>query len=429
MEKLDFGKIIDGETFPIGGFCGVGVDENHDKINDYYLSLLKESGINFIVSGIDYNEENGKRSVEAYGKYGIGHFIQHKSISEITGDEPQEYVDKVVKDAVSEFRGEKCYIGPYFMDEPNRKGFKRLEKLYKAFKSLGVNGYPYVNLLPMIIEGPIDSDPNYTYEKYVEDFIKLTNPSFLSFDCYLFGTGLNNKMQINGNSMFQTFNVISYMSKKYNIPFWSFVACGGQWGSPIDAEDNYPNKAQFDIAVHISLAFGAKGIEYFPFLQPKMFYDTAKHEYVNGMVGYNGTINKWYYYAKEINEYIKRNESLFLNSDHDGVMFIGGSQSYPAYGGVVVNGNKYKEIDYAESNHALIGIFTYGTMRVLYIVNNSFTETAYVGLRFDRNYNFTIKEMSFDRCPSEKELCKDKCLMINEIPCGEAIIVEYDLGE
>lgn len=427
MKRPELKNNIGKTVFPIGAWSCIGVDDETDAIDDWHFSLIKDAGINFLVDGHAYDTDAGKRFAEMCGKYSIGHFIIDEGISSVTGEEPQEYVDKVVSNAIKAFSHEKCYLGPFFGDEPNRKGFLRLEKLYSAFLKTGAEGLPYVNLLPAVKEGPLDTDPGYSYEQYLEEYIAIAKPEFLSFDCYLFGTGLKGQVAINGNDSFESFSRISAASKKYGIPFWSFVSCGGQWESPVVEEDIYPDKAQFDLSVHISLAFGAKGIEYFTFRQPKIFYDTAKADCVNGMVGYTGRINKWYYYAKEISGYLSKYADIFLNAEHEGVLFIGGSYSYPAFGGAVINGVGYKELDYSESDHAIIGIFTLGTKRLLYVVNNSFSESAYVGLRFDKNYDHTILDASGKRKPTAYETRKDKCLLIENIQKGEAVMIEYEL--
>ena len=378
--KSTFKNILKGGIFPIGGFYGPNISDYEelpmDSINDEVFSLIKDSGINFIAyTTPGYETANGKRFVKMCNKYGIGNFIIDFRIVDAIRNKDFATLEANMKRWVDDFINEPCCLGVYFIDEPNLQHFDVLEKATNLFRSFKYDGFePYVNLLPMAQEGPIDMCGNTTYEKYLSQFIERVKLSYTSYDGYPFGTGLDRHCRTNHNTYFATLNYQATASKKYGVPFWAYIQCGGQWQSDFIEYDNYPDEGQFNWHVNTCLAFGAKGLEYFPILQPDLFYRPCKNSEISGLIGYTGKVNKWFYYAKRINKFVQENSDFFLGSELKGVIFLGASQQYPAFGGVVIPAVSYEGLDYSESNHALIGVFEFNHKTYYYIVNNSFSE-------------------------------------------------------
>ena len=420
---LEFKNILQKNKFPIGVYCGPQVDNGKSTVNERYMRLLKDCDIGFVVRGEDYTTEEGKRLVALYNEYGIGYFVEDSRVKNLDLSEP-DCAEKM-RAYIKEYENEPCYLGPYFADEPNMQELKRYAKLYEIFQSInGLNAYPYINLLPSNGDGMLDAnDSACTFEKYIQAYIEGCGFPFLSYDHYMLGTGLNMRGMVLENEYLNDLNTASATAKKYKIPFWGFIACGGQWQSPVLAKEYYPNERQFMLSVHLTLAFGAKGLQYFPFLQPSFFYGAAKSYKVNGMIGYNGVPNKWYYYAQKVNAFIRKYEAFFCNAEHKGVFLCGGSALPTTKGGVVLEGKKYGIVSFVEGSHAVVGVFERNGKEAYYIVNNSYEQNGEVNIRFDDAYDFSLISMDEEReiLPSER-MENGKCVMLSLKPAQAYIL-------
>ena len=407
--------------FPIGVYCGPQFDGENNIAVEKFVKYVKKCNVNFVVRGNGYETEEGKKLVELYDEYGVGYFVEDGRIKEI---DKEGYSAEKFAEYLSEYKDRACYLGPYFADEPNMAEIERYEKYHSLFASSKVEGIPYINLLPSCGDGMIHpGDPDFTFYDYAESYIKRCGLKLLSYDHYLMCTGLLNRGITYSYTYIKDLNSASVLSKKYDIPFWAFAACGGQWQAPVVAEDHYPNKRQFEYSVFIALVFGAKGIQYFPFMQPSFFYSAAGSYKVNGMIGYNGKPNKWYYYAKKINAFIRANSDVFINATHEKVMFLGGSAVAFDEGGVILPDNKYGKISFAESEHAVVGIFECKGKKCYYILNNSFTEKCHVSIRFTEKTDFYVT--GFNKNEDRLLHGEDgKVISLNLYAAGFAVLLE-----
>ena len=394
---LNFQNVLNQNVFPIGVYCGPQVDKGKDTVNEQYMQFLKDCYINFVVRGADYATETGKRLVDLYNRYNIGYFVEDFRVMNIDVNSPT--LAETMKGYIQEYENEPCYLGPYFIDEPNMQALDRYAKMYQAFGAWNKKmAYPYINLFPSNGDGRLDeNDHGCTFEKYIKAYIENCGFQFLSYDHYMLGTGLNMRGMVLENEYLNDLNTASMTAKEYGIPFWGFVACGGQWQSPVLAKEYYPNEYQFMLSVHLNLAFGAKGLQYFPFLQPSFFYRAAKSYKVNGMIGHNDVPNKWYYYAQKVNAFIREYEQIFCASEHKGVLFCGGSPLPTAKGGVVLEGKKHGIISFIEGRHTVVGVFEYNGKEMYYIVNNSYTQKEEMSIRFNDEYEFLLISMEEKR--------------------------------
>ena len=83
------------------------------------------------------------------------------------------------------------------------------------------------------------------------------------------------------------------------------LQAGGQWndaGAWIDSVAPYPSEGEMLFDVNISLAYGAKAIQYFPLIQPQYYANqtggTYDFENRNALIGADGNLTRWYYYAQ-----------------------------------------------------------------------------------------------------------------------------------
>lgn len=425
---MRFKNILHENVFPIGGWYAPWIfdknDASLDFVTDEILELVKDCGINFLAWSQCY-DEGGEKLTEWLSHYGIGLFVRDSRISDMLfSAESRATRTEKMRRYISEYSGADCYLGSFFYDEPRAERFDKLKEAVEIYAEVSPQGtFPYINLLPADGEGALDENGQCSYGEYLRTFIERVKLPYISFDCYPLHTGLDQKPRLN-DTYFFTLNAVATLALEHNIPFWHFVQAGGQWGAASVARENYPSEAELKWNVNTGLAFGAKGIEYFPVMQPKEFYEPGQSVYVNGLIGFNKRANKWYYYAKSINRYIQKRADFFLQATLKTVLFSGSSPIQVDKTGVVSRYNCYENITLFESNHGIVGVFLCDEKKFLMCVNNSFNEEGYIGLKFDAEYNFLIDDGREKRSPTNYELREEYALLLDGIPAGEGWIVE-----
>ena len=411
MSQLVFKNVLKRDVFPIGGFFGpnsVEEPNSENSITEKHIKLMMKCRINFAAFHLNSAEtEEGKKLLRLYDRYGIGYFVtDNRIIVELKKQKPdRELLAEKVKEYTGEYKNAPGYLGLFVWDEPDMQDLAWQAQVCGAFRASGQEGaYPYINLLPSNGDRRFDfEDTCCDFEKYAAAYLQECKLPFLSYDHYLYITGLRGRSAVGDLKFCDDLNTASVLSKRYGVPFWVHVACGGQWGEKNIIGEYYPNKAQFMLGIHLAMAFGAKGIQYFPLLQPKQFYAPAQNSKVNGLIGYNGRPNKWYGYARAVNTFLSEHSLIFCNAEHKGVVFLGGSAMPATSRGVAIDQNRYGCVEYMEADHAVIGLFSFEGKPMYYIVNNSVKENGEVCIRFDRDYRFRVLSLK-----GEKELSADK---------------------
>ena len=145
----------------------------------------------------------------------------------------------------------KSFGGYDIFDEPGKDSFGKIASTISEIKEIDDKHNIWVNLYPIMVQ------PNrlqtYSYEDYVEHYIKTVRPQFVSFDCY----GIN-KWGLHAE-YFKNLEIISKQCKMAEVPFWAYVLA-----SQFDVYAE-PTKGTLSFQAYCNLAYGAQGIEYFSY--------------------------------------------------------------------------------------------------------------------------------------------------------------------
>src|SRR3712207_8586474 len=167
--------------------------------------------------------------------------------------------------------------------------------------------------LPYISVGPSHSSSRAlgtaTYEGYLERYMSRVHPPLLCFDHYplLSGGGIT-------ADYFYNWATIRNLSRKFGVPAWVFVqSVGFDSGDPRFLDRRRPNDAEIRWQVNVSLAYGAKGIQYFTYWTPDVPPD-ASMRFGEALVTLNGRTTPLYDYAKD-------RKSTRLNSSHANISY------------------------------------------------------------------------------------------------------------
>jgi hypothetical protein len=152
------------------------------------------------------------------------------------------------------------------------------------------------------------------------------------------------------------------------------------------------------------LAYGAKGIQYFPLLQPEYFgYDNTKeggYDYDrNGLIGFNNEANRNYAMVQKANKQIQAIDDVLMNANSAGVIVTGSAatdmataaltRGYDFTGVIEKNNNTYTEMlkNVTANDGAMVGVFDYQGYEAYYVVNYDRTEGASQNITLALNGN------------------------------------------
>ena len=258
--------------------------------------------------------------------------------------------------------------GLNLFDEPHRSYFGRLrlakDEVEQQFAGAEL---PYVNIWPSY------ASPNAlgtkTYQRYLELYFSEVSPSVLSFDHY----PLLSRNRITSD-YFYNWAVIRRFSLKFDVPSWVFIQSMGFDGSGLGlAKRRTPDENEIFWQINVSLAYGAKGIQYFTYWTPD---NSPQIKFGDALVARDGTSTPRYGYATNANDYLRVVGKVLLpltpQSDvvHARVRRLPrGAKKFKADGYVrAVSGSPIILSRFKDPNG--------GTERYLFVANRSFLKAA-----------------------------------------------------
>lgn len=164
-------------------------------------------------------------------------------------------MNKRIKTLVDRIGRHPAVFGYYLRDEPSAKLFGVLAKWSDALRGAAPHARPYINLFPNYANDAQMGVPS--YGEYVESFIRVCKPPFVSYDHY----ALMDDGSLRGG-YFQNLEIIRRLTLKHNLPFWNIVLSNGHFRY---AE---PTEAGLRFQAYTTLAYGARGISYFTYFTP-----------------------------------------------------------------------------------------------------------------------------------------------------------------
>ena len=388
------------DVMPIGGFNGPG--EIDTSVQDYvmptfmsdkYFSLIQESGVNLITYSPVFYDTSPYAAIdmlELGEKYGVGITVNDRRYFQegtaLTEEQAEAYL--------SEYRDYKAFCGIHGVDEPETDDFyvgednnKPISYYQTAINILEkLNVWSFGNLLACNAAGN-----RAKYDTYVETWLNSCDMKMLMWDHYVHDIGVSEK---------DYFYSLSYGREKateHQIPFWTFIQAGSQWRtSDSEAQDSngyYPNKGEFLWNVNTSLAYGAKGISYFPLIQPTYFAVAESTPYDferNGMIGASGNLNRWWYYAQTANKQIAAVDEVLMNSVSKGVIVTSEqAKADNADSTCIIEGTAWRELTNITGD-VMVGCFNYQGKSAFYVVNYDMEYAQNINLEFSENYKFEV---------------------------------------
>ena len=401
---------VNGESLP-----DYFTDEIFEKISGAGINMIHHANTNYALA-----PEQAIQMLELGEKHNVGICVFDGQICQ-----PAPGVDKdlnVVDARISEYCDYPAFCGLYVVDEPGTSYFHPTENqsrdlstyvtVFQTLKKLGIFGSG--NLHPVWHERDYEK-----YNQYIEEYCTTCEPMYLSFDHYVWDAART----IDG--YFYNIDTIRHYAEKYNIPFWCYIQAGSQWadgGTEFDSADYYPTEGQMNWNVNTALAYGAKGIEYFPLIQPHFFSYAISKDFDfqrNGILGAWGNKTQWWSYAQTINKQIAAIDSVLMNSVNKGVIVTGKAATKDTDGlEYILEGDSWRELESVEGN-TMIGCFNYRGKTALYVVNYEYEYAQEVTLNLQGSY-----DMSIIQSAEESKVNTDTLTL--DLKAGEGALIVFD---
>ncbi len=193
--------------------------------------------------------------------------------------------------------GNPALAGLNLYDEPGSGLFRILGVARQALQNRAPGELPYVNVWPSYAHQSALGTA--TYEEYLDRYMEVVEPPLLCFDHYplLSGGGIT-------GDYFYNWATIRRVSLQFGVPSWVFIqSVGFDSAYPGFQDRRRPNEAEIQWQVNVSLAYGAKGIQYFTYWTPDSQPGDSLR-FGQALIALDGTQTALYDYAKKVNAYL-----------------------------------------------------------------------------------------------------------------------------
>lgn len=191
--------------------------------------------------------------------------------------------------------------GINLFDEPHKSMFGRLKfagtEVREQFP-IGRN-LPYANVYPSYAARRALGTRNYA--DYLDLYLKGAGRlPLLSFDHYPLLT--QNRIT---SDYFYNWAAIRSRALRFRIPSWILIQSVGFEGTLISPPRRKPREIdELFWQVNVSLAYGAKGIQYFTYWTPRS--DPPRIQFTDALVSESGRLTQLYYDAQVVNAYLRK---------------------------------------------------------------------------------------------------------------------------
>ena len=419
----------------IGGFYGPekSREEKDNEGNVSYRSLdfvtnevykkIADTGIRCITylnSDFAKEPEEVLDNLKLAEKNGVQIFVQDTEIHE-------DMTDEQLFARLSNYNHYKSFAGIYVVDEPSNDGYlknnikRRIQRYYGVMQLLHRNNIlGYMNMLPWFRF----IGTKKAYRELFESYVSFCKAPFVSWDRYIFDGNRTARHKLT-KTFFWNLDVAKEYADKTGVPFYSFVQAGAQWNDEkrrFESEPYHPTDTQLRWNVNVALLWGAKGIQYFPLMQPYWFAyaPDGKMDYErNGVIAANGEPTRWYAPIQKANAWIRKIEDVLMKCERTAVLAKG---YYPeTYTGRNAEGDDWvKEIEVSdEQDGTLVGAFDYEGKKVYMVLNYNHDTAQDITLTFDKKRNY---KLITEDSENEQEGKKIKL----SLTAGEAVLLVFE---
>ncbi|MCQ2433107.1 MAG: hypothetical protein MJ175_10945, partial [Clostridia bacterium] len=271
------------------------------------IADIAASGITLVP--LNSSTEVNKRALPILDRYGLRALVGDPRIGQLYRDDDIAGADAVVKAIVADYEPFGNILGWDIVDEPNTAKFPILAAIVNAFRRYAPDTETVINLFPNYASpeqlGAKD------FSDYLERFVNIVRPHFISYDHYHFLGRENRKKVIaettdererlirlsaetteNRGGFFENIEDTRRIALKYGLDAMLIVL--------LTEHGPYRNLTKGELLweVNMCLVYGLRRISYFTYWEPG--YD-EHWQWTNAMCDTEGNKMQHYYDVKEIN--------------------------------------------------------------------------------------------------------------------------------
>lgn len=348
-------KITSDKPLPIMAWAGIPAEEtNVERFRE-----LKEMGINVNLSNYP-NAEAMQQALDLAQQVGIRMVTSCPELK----TEPEKTVRR--------FMNHPALAGYYLRDEPVRKDFAELGDWAKKIEAVDSNHFCFVNLIASIHTTKTEALGTTTYAEYVSTFAREVSSRLLSFDFYpVLVDGIHERW-------YEGLEIFSAEAKKLNRPFWAFaLACSYNELHPI------PTIPALRLQLYSNLAYGAQGLEYWPYWMPDLR---------TSPIAMDGKRTVVYDRIKLVNKEIQDLAGVFVGSkvvsvSHTGVVIPRGTSRLSTLPRAI-------KVFETEGSGALVSILENGANSFFVVVNRDLNKSLPITILGDESLKRVLKDGS-----------------------------------
>jgi len=179
-------------------------------------------------------------------------------------------IELIVRTLVGEGSKSPAVIGYFLMDEPGAGEFPALAKAVAAVKKLAPGKLAYINLFPnyaTIGAKDISQLGTATYADYLEQYVSIVHPQFISYDNYQIVFSGDQRNAALAASYYTNLLEVRGVAMKNHIPFWQIVS-----SNQLTADAAIPSPANLSLQAYTTLAAGAKGLTWYTYFSTGYLY-------------------------------------------------------------------------------------------------------------------------------------------------------------
>lgn len=361
-------------TFPIGGWVGPSAEGGGSPsfLEDKYFELLKESGINLMYGNTEHNGSSDvMRGLTLCDKYGISYLVNDSRFRR------EDFSEEEGLAALTKYEKHPSFVGIAVHDEPFFKDMESLRLARERHKRVFEKTCFHTNLFPIYCDSAgitmreTHENSSYgEYVRYIETYIDCAKPDHLSYDFYPFKGGENEVDPV----YFENMEFIRAYAEKLKVPYWCFIQVTS-WHKGV-----IRNTTEKEIRwqVFTSLAYGAKGINYFTFCTPTDCYAALFDE---AMLDRKGVPTPSYYYVQNVNKRLVKIGKELLYAEHRG-MIPPAKEAAPLKSPVACT--HYEALKRTEGDTCLTGIFEKDGSPLYLACNTDFSKSVDYKMQFEK---------------------------------------------
>lgn len=363
-------KQHDYKTMPVCAFLAPPVkvgEYTENFVTEAQYKTLAESGINTAYGLTEtlpiYGSDVGN-ALSFCDKFGLSYVA---CVSSLHTMKSHSQVENVIYNPL--LMGAPAALGGVIVrDEPSYSEFSDCKKAKDILGELLPGILYHSNLFPDYATAeqlynresgaPALPADGYSYEQYVKDYLKIYYPQILSYDYYPMVGGQGEI----ADGYFKNMSMVREQAAQAKIPFWVYIqTCS------FNASVRVPDEGEIQWLVNTSLAYGAKGIQYFTYFLP----NDSGEIFHGAMIDRNGNKTPVYEYVKRVNRQIAAADEILMCSLSKGVVVAGDTPCEIPEKDILTSYGALKRVS---AGHTLTGCFDYRGKDAYYAVNNSITE-------------------------------------------------------